>query len=130
MFIGDGTAPPPRGGGGYILPYNAYWVCAAGKTPILSPKFPLRSISFSQMTKYSAPEHHHFTFLPFRRPSFSKFLCVQAIHRRPRPAYCSQPDRKAFGLPPQRPGVSGRPECHACSQTCPTKSVPETPLSR
>ena len=29
----------------------AYWVCAARETPIFSPEFPFRSISFSQITK-------------------------------------------------------------------------------
>ena len=53
--------PPPPGGGGYFHMY-AYWVCAARETPIFSPKFPFRSISFSQITKKSVPEHHHFTF--------------------------------------------------------------------
>ena len=38
----------------------AYWVCAARKTPIFSPEFPFRSISFSQITQKSVPEHHHF----------------------------------------------------------------------
>ena len=40
----------------------AYWVCAARETPIFSPEFPFRSISFSQITPKSVPEHHHFTF--------------------------------------------------------------------
>ena len=40
----------------------AYWVCATWETPIFSPEFPFRSISFSQITKKSVPEHHHFTF--------------------------------------------------------------------
>ena len=47
--------------GGYFHMY-AYWVCAARETPIFSPEFPFRSISFSQITKKSVPEHHHFTF--------------------------------------------------------------------
>ena len=116
--------------GVHVLPY-AYlgiYICAARETPIFSPKFPLQSISFSQMTKiYSAPEHHHFSvarqilhFLPLRRPSFSKFLHVLAIHHRPRPAYCSQLERF------QRPGISGRPECQPDASY---KSAPETPIS-
>ena len=40
----------------------AYWVCAARETPIFSSEFPFRSISFSQITKNSVPEHHHFPF--------------------------------------------------------------------
>ena len=65
----------PRGGGGYFHMY-AYWVCTARETPIFSLEFPFRSISFSQISPKSVPEHHHFTFfgriLPFRRPSFLK----------------------------------------------------------
>ena len=57
--------PPPGegggGGGGYFHMY-AYWVCAARETPIFSAEFPFRSISFSQITKKSVPEHHHFNF--------------------------------------------------------------------
>ena len=37
------------GGGGTSIMY-AYWVCAARETPIFSPEFPFRSISFSQIT--------------------------------------------------------------------------------
>ena len=48
-------------GGGYFHMY-AYWVCAARESPIFSPEFPFRSISFSQITQKSVPEHHHFTF--------------------------------------------------------------------
>ena len=49
------------GGGGTSIMY-AYWVCAANETPIFSHEFPFRSISFSQITKKSVPEHHHFIF--------------------------------------------------------------------
>ena len=52
---------PGGGGGGYFHMY-AYWVCAARETPIFSPKFPIRSISFSQMPPKFGPEHHHFIF--------------------------------------------------------------------
>ena len=53
-----------RGGGGgtSIIFRYAYWVCAAREIPIFSPEFPFRSISFSQITKKSVPEHHHITF--------------------------------------------------------------------
>ena len=37
-------------------------MCSARETPIFSPEFPFRSISFSQITPNSVPEHHHFTF--------------------------------------------------------------------
>ena len=46
----DSTKPPPPQGGG-VLPYVCIWVCAARETPIFSPKFPLRSISITQITK-------------------------------------------------------------------------------
>ena len=69
----------PRGGGGGHFHICSYWVGAIWETPIFSPKFPLQSISFSQMAKKSAPEHHHFTYLPLRRTSFSKFLYLQAV---------------------------------------------------
>ena len=52
----------PRGGGGGYFHMYAYWVCAARETPIFSPAFPFRSISFSQIPKKSVPEHHHLTF--------------------------------------------------------------------
>ena len=43
--------PHPEGGGGHFHIMYAYWVCAARETPILRPpKFPFRSISFSQKT--------------------------------------------------------------------------------
>ena len=38
----------------------AYWVCSIFKTPIFNPKFSLQSISFSQITEISAPEHSPF----------------------------------------------------------------------
>ena len=69
----------------------AYWVCAARETPIFSPEFPFRSISFSQITKKSVPEHHHFTFLGgFCRSgdhhfqNFFNFNPFIASHGRPR----------------------------------------------
>ena len=56
------TGPGGGGGGGTFHMY-AYWVCAANETPIFSHEFPFRSISCSQITKKSVPEHHHFTFV-------------------------------------------------------------------
>ena len=100
------------------------------RPPFSALTFRSGAYHFHKWQKYSAPKYHHFTFLPFRRPSFSKFLYVQAVYRRPRPAYCSQPERKAFG---QRPWVSGRPECQPdasysqfrrppLSRSCPLRS--------
>ena len=51
-----------RSGDHHFQNMYAYWVCAARETPIFSPEFPFRSISFSQITKKSVPEHHHSTF--------------------------------------------------------------------
>ena len=104
--------PPPGGGGRHFHPYMLH-----ERPPFSVLNSLLKHIIFTNDKIYSAPEHHHFTFLPFRRPSFSKFLYVQAIHR------C---ERKAFG---QRPGVSSRPECQPdVSYT--TVSSEDPPLSR
>ena len=62
IWIRVGIFPGGGGGGGVLPCMYAYWVCAPRETPIFNPKFPFRSISFSQMKQYSAPEHHHFTF--------------------------------------------------------------------
>ena len=77
------------------------------RPPFSARNFRSRAYHFHKWQTFSAPEHHYFSaarqilhFWPLRRPSF---LSVQAIHRRPRPAYGSQPG--------QRPGISGRPEC-------------------
>ena len=70
----------PRGGGGGYFHMYAYWimVCSARETPIFSPEFPFRSISFSEITKKmrsgASPFYIFGRILPFRRPSFSKFL--------------------------------------------------------
>ena len=90
--------PPPEGGGGTSM--YAYWVCAVRETPIFSPEFPFRSISFhfhnlpknlfrSITILHFLPDFHvpetiifkislistrSWRILPFRRPSFSKFL--------------------------------------------------------
>ena len=59
---------------GYFRMY-AYWVCAARETLIFSPKFPFRSI-FSQMTKKSGPEHHHFTFFAIQETIIFKISLI------------------------------------------------------
>ena len=66
-------------------------------------KTPLRSITILQ-------------FMPFRRPSFSKFLYFQPIHRRPLPAYWSQPEQRSESAPRLAAGQSassGDPHFHA-----------------
>ena len=77
----------------------AYWVCVALETPIFSPKFPIWSISFSQMTQYSAPEHHHFTFFAVSETIIFT-ISLRSSHSSP----------PAVGLLQPAPGVSGRPD--------------------
>ena len=108
-------APSPGGGGGggYFHMY-ACWVCAARETPIFSPKFPLRSIPFSQMTKISAPEHHHLIF-----------FCRSGDHHFQH-FFTFQPFIAAHGrLTAASPWVSGRPQCQPDASYI--QSVPETP---
>ena len=57
------------GGGGWYFHMYAYWVCAARETPIFSPEFPFRSISFSQITKKN----------PFRSITILHFLADIAV---------------------------------------------------
>ena len=96
----------PGGGGGYFHIMYAYCVCSARETPIFSPEFPFRSISFSQITKksvsrsitishlwanFAVPETmHHFHFF-----FFNPFI---ASHARP-----AQPALRSAA-----PRVSGR----------------------
>ena len=93
----------------------AYWVCAAWETPIFSPKFPIRSISFSQMTKKSAPEHLHF----FCRSGdhhlkhFFNFNPFIAAHGR---LTAATPNAKHLG------STAGLAAGQSASQTCPTVS--------
>ena len=77
LMVYENTNPGVGGGGHYHI--YACWVCATEETPIFSPKFPLQSISFSQMTKYSAPEHHHFTFFAVPETIIFK-ISLQSSH--------------------------------------------------
>ena len=99
----DGRDLWPRGGGGggggYFHMY-AYWVCATRETPIFTPKFPFRSISFSQMTKKSGPEHHHFTF--FAVPETIIFKISLISTRSPSPTAGSARTQSVR----QRPGLA------------------------
>ena len=63
------SRPPPPGGGGVTSIMYAYWVCAARETPIFSPEFPFRSISFSQITQKN----------PFRSITILHFLADFAV---------------------------------------------------
>ena len=77
----------------------AYWVCAARETPIFSPKFPFRSISFSQITKKSSPEHHHFTFFAVPETIIFKIALI-STHSSP-PTTGSAPTQSVL----RRPGL-------------------------
>ena len=89
----------------------AYWVCAAREITIFSPKFPFRSISFSQMTKKSG--HHHFTFF-FKTylistrspPPMAGSARTQSVRQRPGLAAGQSASQT-------RPGSSGAPHFHA-----------------
>ena len=124
LYHGKLMLPPhrlPVPGG--LLPH-AYWVCAARETPIFSFKFPFRSLSFSQIFKYSAPEHHHFTVFAVPETIISEISF--AAHGRltqvssvsslqstalSRPSHSSSLRSPAFFTLPRHSGVSGRPEC-------------------
>ena len=75
------------------------------KTPIFNPKFPLQSISFSQRTEQSAPEHHHFRV--FAAPNIIIFQISPCTAGLLRPA-------RARSVPPTLRGTS-RPECSQTS---------------
>ena len=72
----------------------AYWARAIFETPIFNPKFPLQSISFSQITEKSAPEHHHFRVLGEFFPAPETIIFNNVTD--PRPVFCGQPEREAF----------------------------------
>ena len=72
-----------RGGGGGHFHICAYWVCAIFETPIFSPKFSLQSISFSQITEKSAPEHHHFRVFAAPETIIFKISYLQAVSSPP-----------------------------------------------
>ena len=54
--------PPGGGGGGTSIIYVCILLCRARDPHFQPSEFPFRSISFSQISKKSVPEHHHFTF--------------------------------------------------------------------
>ena len=89
----------------------AYWVCAARETPIFSPEFPFRSISFSQITQKSVPEHHHFTF-------FGGFCRSGDNHFQNFFNFSPNAKRKAFG------SVAGKQPARAPARR--VLAVPET----
>ena len=105
-----------RGGGGEgHFHICAYWVCAIFETPIFSPKLPLQSISFSQI-KFKNPLRSItiLEFLPFQRPSFSKFLYLQAVPSPPTAGLLRPARTRSF-----RPASRGysRPECQPTRPT-------------
>ena len=111
MYWESGTAvgkiishPGGGGGGGTSICMHTGYV-PRERPPFFSPKFPFRSISFSQMTKKSGPEHHHFTFFAVPETIMFKisFKCNPFIA-----SHCRlSPNAKRSAAP----RVSGRPEC-------------------
>ena len=65
------------GGGGH------FHICAIFETPVFSPKFPLQSISFSQITEISAPEHHHFRVFAAPETIIFQISYLQAVSSPP-----------------------------------------------
>ena len=90
---------PSGGGGGGGLPYVCILGMCRARDPHAFPALNFRSgaYNFHKRQKYPLRSITILHFLPLRRPSFSKFRYVQAIHSRP----------------PQRPGVSDRPDLPA-----------------
>ena len=76
------------------------YACAARETPIFSPEFPFRSISFSQITKKSIPEHHHFKY-------FGGFSLISLISTRSSPPTAGSTRTQSVR---QRRGVLAVPE--------------------
>ena len=124
-----------RGGGGTSM-------CILGMCHARDPHFQSKisaseHIIFTNDNK-SAPAHHHFTFcfLPLRRPSFSKFLYLQAVHRRPQPAYFSQPERRNWWWSGEfmiNYDGYGFVPCMTCPTSCPrptqSHSTPSYPIT-
>ena len=100
----------------YVHMY-AYWVCAARETPIFSPKFPFRSISFHKLPKTPVRSitilHFWADFCRSGDHHFQKFFNFNPFIRLPRPA---QPERglaAGQSASQTRPGNSGDSHFHA-----------------
>ena len=96
------------GGGHFHIHVYAYWICPNFETPLFSPKFPLQSISFSQITKTPLRSITILEFLPLRRPSFSTFLYLQAVPSPPTAGLLRPAQTRSVRPAPR--GYS-RPEC-------------------
>ena len=124
----------PGGGGGCTSIMYAYWVCAGRETPIFSPELPFRSISFSQITQKSVPEHHHFTFLGgFCRSgdhhcqnffNFNPFIAAP-MHGRLSPNAKRLAAPRVSGRPERQPDASWQFRRFAFSRSKRIKLVPE-----
>ena len=121
----------PGGVGGYFHMY-AYWVCAPRETPIFSPEFPFRSISFSQITNKSVLEHHHFTFFggfchsrDHNFPNFFNFNPFIASHGRLSPNAMRSAVPRVISRPERQPDASWQFRRVAFSRSKRIKLVPE-----
>ena len=93
----------------------AYWVCAARETPIFSPEFPFRSISFSQnyqkIRSGASPFYIFGRILPFRSsssfrsPTFSRSTAGACSGALAHFSLCRGTYLPKFwGVPPPPPG--------------------------
>ena len=104
----SGATKPVRAGGGYgrgrgVLHMYAYWICSARETPIFSPEFPFRSISFWK--NYPKNPFRSITILHFLadfavpetiifKISLNYFNPFIASHGRLSPRVSSRPERQ------------------------------------
>ena len=95
-------------GGGGVLPYMHIGYVPHERPPLSALNFRSGAYNFHNWQNIPLRSITILQFLPFRRPSFSKFSKRYiAVYHQPWLAYCSQPERKAFG---QRFGVNGQPD--------------------
>ena len=97
------TANGNRGGGGYT---SIKIVCIFGyvpreRTPFSAPNFRSGAYNFHKLPK------NPFRILPFRRPSFSKFIKFQPVHHLPRPVRQRRGLAAGQSASQTRPGSSG-----------------------
>ena len=104
------TKAVPIPGGGGVLQYVCILGMCRKRDPIFSHEFPFRSMSFSQITKKSVPEHHNFTiFGGFCRSGDHHFQNFFNIN----PFIASHGRGSARSAAPRVSGRSGAPHFYA-----------------